>query len=258
MTGFYDDAQIARQLAVARTADMRAQRARLLSALDLRPGHHVLDLGSGNGIFAGELAEIVGEAGDVTGADAAPGMVAMARQIAPAARFVEASATDLPFPDGHFDRVTAAQVLCFVQDLPAALSEIYRVLAPNGRVALLDSDWASCVWHSEDPGLTARVMQCFTSVYADAHVARRIVPGLAAAGFTGIDVAAHVILNRELSEDSYAGQTLAGAVDLAAADPAIGSETAARWERVMRDTAARGEAFFSLNRYIFSALKPGT
>ena len=253
----YDDAsQIERQRRVAETPDMRAQRARLTHALDIRRGHRVLDLGSGNGIFASELCRIVGPEGQVIGADPAAGMISMARTIAPQATFVEAGATDLPFPDASFDRVTAAQVLCFVPDLGAALAELFRVLTPGGRAALLDTDWASCVWHSDDPELTARILASYTSVYADAHVARRIAPGLAGAGFEEIGVQSHVILNRDLSEDSYAGQTLAGASDLASADPDLDPAAIARWRLGMEELAARGEAFFSLNRYIFTARRP--
>ena len=46
------------------------------------------------------------------------------------------------------------------------------------------------------------------------------------------------------------------AAEAAAADPDIGTASAAGWESTMRDTAARGEAFFSLNRYIFTARRP--
>ena len=253
---FYDADQIARQLVVARTADMRAQRELVCSALDLRSGQRVLDLGSGNGIFADELCDRVGDTGAVTGADAAPGMVDMARQIAPRATFVQADATALPFPDASFDRVTAAQILCFVPDLAGALAELYRVLAPGGRAALLDTDWDSCVWHSDDPGLTSRILDSYTSVYADAQVARRIAPALATAGFAGIEVASHVILNRDLSEECYAGQTFAGAVEAAVSDPTIGSDAALRWADQLKAADRQGRTFFSLNRYIFTAMKP--
>ena len=257
MTDLYDDeAQITRQLSVARTKDMRRQRGWILEALHVETGHRVLDVGSGNGVFAGELAGIVGESGTVTGADPAPGMVAMARRIAPGAQFVEASATALPFPDESFDRVTAAQVLCFIPDLGTALSEIARVLAPGGRFALLDSDWGTCVWNSPDPDLTARILASYTAPYADAHVVRRLAPGLAAVGLKTIEVTSHVILNRDLSEESYGGQSFRGAVEAATADPAIGADIAESWARGLRALEARGETFFSLNRYVVSGEKP--
>ncbi len=253
---FYDDEQIARQLAVAQTQDMRTQRNLVLSALQLQLGHRILDLGSGNGVFADELCDAVGADGSVTGADASQGMVEMAQRIAPRAQFVQADATALPFDDASFDRVTAAQILCFVPDLNAALAEIFCVLAPGGRIALLDSDWASLVWHSDNTDLTAKIMERYTSVYADRHVARRLAPELARAGFTEVDVTSHVILNRSVAEDTYAGITLAGAVDMAAADADIGPAKASLWEADMHRADQSGRAFFSLNRYIFTAKKP--
>jgi len=49
-----------------------------------------------------------------------------------------AGAESLPVPDGSFDAVVATFVLCSVEDQPAALAEIARVLAPGGRLHFLE------------------------------------------------------------------------------------------------------------------------
>jgi demethylmenaquinone methyltransferase/2-methoxy-6-polyprenyl-1,4-benzoquinol methylase len=100
----------------------------------------VLDLccGSGDLCF---LAEERG-AGSVVGADFTLPMLAVARRRARAgrsrARFVEADALTLPFPEGAFDAVTISYGLRNVADLSGALAEILRVLVPGGRLAVLD------------------------------------------------------------------------------------------------------------------------
>jgi len=54
------------------------------------------------------------------------------------AEVVDASAEALPFPDGTFDTAVVTLVLCSVPDQQAALSEIARVLKPNGRLLFLE------------------------------------------------------------------------------------------------------------------------
>jgi SAM-dependent methyltransferase len=51
---------------------------------------------------------------------------------------IEAGAERLPFDDGSFDTVVSTLVLCTVQDPDAAAAEVGRVLAPGGRLLLLE------------------------------------------------------------------------------------------------------------------------
>ena len=105
-----------------------------------RPPARVLDLCCGSGDLA-FLAEKAG-AREVVGVDFTFPMLAVARrrklEAGRESRFVQADALALPFPDAAFDVVTVAYGLRNVADLPASLSEMRRVLAPGGRVAILD------------------------------------------------------------------------------------------------------------------------
>ncbi len=100
----------------------------------------VLDLccGSGDLCF---LAEELG-AGPVVGADFTLPMLEVAKRRRRAgnrrSRFVQADALRLPFRDGAFDVLTIGYGLRNVADIPAALSEMRRVLAPGGRAVVLD------------------------------------------------------------------------------------------------------------------------
>jgi len=100
----------------------------------------VLDLccGSGDLCF---LAEDRG-AGAVVGADFTLPMLAVARRRRSEgghrSAFVQADALALPFADSSFDAITISYGLRNIADLPAALSEMRRVLAPEGRAVVLD------------------------------------------------------------------------------------------------------------------------
>ncbi len=66
-----------------------------------------------------------------------------------------ADAHDLPLDDGSFDVVHAHQVLQHVADPVQVLREMRRVAAPDGVVAVRDSDYAGLAWHPQLPGLDA-------------------------------------------------------------------------------------------------------
>ncbi len=90
----------------------------------------VLDLCCGQG----NATEALAKAGhSVTGADFSARMLSHARERLPAGEFVEADAQDLPFEDDSFDVVVCSFGLMHVPDQPKALSEVRRVLKPEGQ-----------------------------------------------------------------------------------------------------------------------------
>jgi SAM-dependent methyltransferase len=109
----------------------------------LAPGEWVLDLGSGAGTDALIAAQMVGEQGHVTGIDMTQEMLAKARAAAAEmgatnVEFVEGEAERLPFPDASFDVVISNGVIDLVPDKDAVFTELFRVLAPGGRIQVAD------------------------------------------------------------------------------------------------------------------------
>jgi 2-polyprenyl-6-hydroxyphenyl methylase / 3-demethylubiquinone-9 3-methyltransferase len=104
-----------------------------LAALgDLR-GQLVLDAGCGGGLVAKGLA---GAGATVVGLDLSLGSLRVARRAAgPRFRPAGGRLERLPFADGTFNAVVAADVLEHVGDLPAVVAELARVLGPGGSLA---------------------------------------------------------------------------------------------------------------------------
>ena len=105
-------------------------------AAGITAGDRVLDVGCGTGVLAREATARVGSSGRVTGLDRDEGMLAVAQRIEPDAEWRRGDAIDLPFDDESFDVVVSQFSLMYFSDRIAALQEMKRVLAPEGRLAV--------------------------------------------------------------------------------------------------------------------------
>jgi SAM-dependent methyltransferase len=102
-----------------------------LDQLAIGPGISLLDVGCGSGAVLRAAAD---RGADVTGIDAAAGMVEIARRRVPGARIEIGDLQFLPFDDGSFDVVTGFNSFQYAADPTAALWEARRVLRDGGRV----------------------------------------------------------------------------------------------------------------------------
>jgi demethylmenaquinone methyltransferase/2-methoxy-6-polyprenyl-1,4-benzoquinol methylase len=105
----------------------------------------VLDVATGTGDLAIELARRVAPAGEVLGSDFSEGMLDRAREKVGARRgdavrprFEWADAMELPYPDGAFDAATVGFGARNFDDLGRGLAEMARVVRPGGRVVVLE------------------------------------------------------------------------------------------------------------------------
>ena len=108
----------------------------LLAGANVEPGSSVLDVACGTGVAAREALEIAGNTGRVVGLDEAPGMIAVAKEVAPEIDWVLGNAEALGFDDATFDCVLSQFGLMFFQNPDGAAREMHRVLKPGGRLAV--------------------------------------------------------------------------------------------------------------------------
>ncbi|WP_455208880.1 class I SAM-dependent methyltransferase [Kaarinaea lacus] len=113
----------------------------LLEALDAQPGDHIIDLGSGTGEPALTLARRMNGHIQITGIDAAEGMVKVAQSKVASERlsgieFTAMPAEEMNFDDNHFDRALCRFGVMLFADPLQGLKEMRRVLKPGGHFAL--------------------------------------------------------------------------------------------------------------------------
>ncbi len=127
---------------------------------EVKPGNNALDVCCGSGDLALLLAREVGQSGKVTGLDFSCEQLAIAkkRQLAKfptvAMDWLEGDALALPFGDNQFDCATMGYGLRNVTNIPLSLQELFRVLKPRAKAAILD-------FHRPDPGLGAVLQQWY-------------------------------------------------------------------------------------------------
>jgi arsenite methyltransferase len=238
----FDDETAKQVESTYQTPDIVEQRRATRALLALKDSEHVLDIGSGPGFLAAEMAAEVGPEGRVVGLDPSESMLTLGRRRDAPVEFVEGDALALPFADESFEAAVATQVYEYVADMPTALAEARRVLRAGGRLLILDTDWDSIVWHSGDHERMQRVLLKWNDHLADPYLPRRLPRLLREAGFELAEATIIPILNRGTDPAAFSRGVLPVIANFVG-DP--------EWAA---DLNAMGEDyFFSLNRYVFVA-----
>lgn len=110
----------------------------LLALVSLKVGESVLDVACGTGVTTRIAMHDVGVGGRVTGLDINAGMLAKANDLAPSMGIIwmESDVRKTGLPSDSFDAIISQHGYHYFPDQPAALSEFFRVLAPEGRIAM--------------------------------------------------------------------------------------------------------------------------
>ena len=155
--------------------------------LGVRPGARVLEVGSGLGLLAVEVADSA-DGATVVGLERSPAQIAAARR-SPNVRYVEGDAHAIDFPDASFDVAYARYLLEHVSRPDRVLAEMRRVVRPGGRVAVCENDVSLM---RVDPPCAAfeRVWGLFQdhqrSLGGDARIGARLFRLMRGAGFSEI------------------------------------------------------------------------
>lgn len=236
--------------------DQVAMRRRFWDWVELAPGTAVLEVGCGTGVWAREVAALVGPGGRVLGLDPSRSLVEAARRFArergapPHLAFQVADGAALPFPDGSWDLVLAATVLGHVPDAAAVMREAARVARRGGRVAVFDQDWETLVVNHSDKALTRRILQCSCDRRAmDGWSGRRALGLMRQAGLR--DARCLPLAWVDAAYEAYMRHTLENRAAFAVQHGGVGEAEAKAWLAELDGRARDGSFFAGITYYGF-------
>lgn len=223
-------------------------------------GQRLLDLGCGPGTITADFARHVAP-GPVIGLDRVDQPLREARAAAAAdggihnVSFVVGDAYHLNYPDDSFDVVHAHQVLQHLSDPVGVLTEMRRVCAPGGWIAVRDADYAAMTWHPADERLD-RWLELYRQVahsnHAEPDAGRRLVEWAQTADLQEIVSSASAWCFKSFEDRTWWGETWAQRItDSALAHQAVSRGLATQGElddlaEAWRSWARREEGWFAV------------
>ena len=233
------------------------QRIRTLEALEIQTGNHILDIGCGTGFLTYDMARLTGEQGKVTAIDISDDMVANTLSRCEDLDQVSAQTGDicnLAADDGTMDVVTCTQVLLYVKEVEKAIEEMHRALKPGGRIAVLETDWRGMVM-SGNAEITEKIIQAWDQTVASPNLPPRLPGLLRRQGFVGVRSEAIPLLNTSYSPSAFSTNSLTWMAKKAFQRGFISNEQGIEWVEEQKQLGIKGEYFFCVNRFLFSAVK---
>jgi len=240
------------------TPEIVNQRLRTLSAMALRRGESVLDAGCGTGLLLEQEALAVGNGGRAEGVDFSEDMLELASARCadmPQVHLQQGNIETLPFEDASFDAASCTQTLLYVKNLDKALRELYRVLKPGGRIAVLETDWSGAILNSHDQALTQRIFGAWDAALVNPNLPKQLRPLLLGLGFGALRVEAIPILNSSYSENSFSANMLKNYAAVALKRNLISQTESDEWLQGIDRLIEQDAYFFCVNRFLFTAIK---
>ncbi|HET8594887.1 MAG TPA: methyltransferase domain-containing protein [Intrasporangium sp.] len=224
-----------------------------LDALAPGPGDVAVDVGSGSGTETRRLASLVGERGQAIGVEPNAPLRAEAERRAhnelSTARFVAGEALALPLDDGSVDVLRCERVLQHLPDPERAVAEFARVLAPGGRVGVVDSDWGSAIVRPEGDSRTmAAYREAALSRIRNPHSGRNLPSLLRAAGLmvdSDVGSSAIVLQGEAVLRAGFIREN----AHLAVEHGLLPRDQADQLVDSIRAAAEAGEAFFAVTMF---------
>jgi len=239
-------------------ADFTRRRRASFDALAPEPGDTIADIGCGNGMLTLELARTVGDDGRIIGIDPSEDMrnAAVARcSDWDNVTCHDGTATRIPLDDTSVDKAVSLQVFEYLDDLPAAVADIHRILRPGGRLVIGDMHWDTITWFSDDTDRMNKMIEAW-----DGHLVERCIPAvlppLLRAGGFAVDAVLPVPFSATvLHPDGLANMMIHLMEPYVVNKGLVSTEDARAWAEEQQALSDAGQFFFSITHFVVSARK---
>jgi len=213
----------------------------------------VVDVGCGTGTAARELASRVER---VVGVDVSETMIEVARERTgdrTDVHFEVADASSLPLGDRSVDGYRAERLFQHLADPAAAISEARRVLRPGGQICVIDQDWDTLIFATDDVETTRQVTAAMADSVAGGTAARNLAAVLDGAGFTEVTVRADATVSRDSGSYGFVSDL---AADMAAASGRVDRQSVDLWRADQRARARNDTWLVSFTFLVTTAAAP--
>ena len=240
--------------------DVDLHREWLLSLVDLPPGGTIVDLGCGKGADLLALANRIDDPdARFVGVDASTDHVAAARASSTdrRVRFVQSKiGPTLDFDDETFDVLLSQEMLECLPDLDAFVPELARVLRPGAQIVASHYDWDTQVFTGSDRDRTRRVLRAWAEWeqswmdHTDPWMGRRLWGFLEGSGLFEGEVQVRAMTNTEFAEPWH-GYRMAHWFKGLVKRGQVSESDYEGFLTDLRELAADGRYFWSVNRYVY-------
>jgi hypothetical protein len=122
-------------------------------------------------------------------------------------------------------------------------------------VLVWDIDWATVSWHATDRQLMRRVLAAWDNHLTHPSLPRTLAVQLRNAGFQDVQMSAHAFATTELIPDAYGGSLVSLLEQYVADQGGMSQQEAKAWADEQRELGDRGEFFFTVTQFCFTATR---
>ncbi len=229
--------------------------------MNIKKGDTVLDIGCGPGVDTIHLASYVGSDGKVFGVDIDEEMIELAnkeavdKNVADIVQHKSGSLEKLPFENNTINACRAErlfQVIPSSVDRPLLFSELYRVMQPQGRVVIVDTDWATASVDFSDVSLERTLMSFLAQhMRPDGFAGRSLKRNLISGGFKINKLDAVTLVHRGLEETAFGDWLTSTALE----NNIITTAQAKNWLDELTEKSRNGSFYASVGSVIVVAEK---